>query len=249
MNKFADKIHVLFRKEDIDPSKMEGKIVVVLDILFATTTIVSALNNGINSVVPAFNAQDAREKKDESNANKILLAGELYADTIEGFAPPTPIALSKNLSNGFDQLIYSTTNGTVAIKNSINAKKIYVGSLLNAKATIDDLINNYNEETILIICSGSIGRPNLEDTFGAGYFINLLRKKLVHSKKTVFSDAAVISEHLFKINQNETMKLFHESRVGQIMLERNLGNELDYASKFDQYNIVTKYEKGKIVKC
>ena len=66
-----------------------GKIVVVLDILFATTTIVSALNNGINSVVPAFNAQDAREKKkDESNANKILLAGELYADTIEGFAPP-----------------------------------------------------------------------------------------------------------------------------------------------------------------
>ena len=82
----------------------------------------------------------------------------------------------KNLSHGFDQLIYSTTNGTVAIKNSINAKKIYVGSLLNAKATIDDLINNYNEETILIICSGSIGRPNLEDTFGAGYFINLLRK-------------------------------------------------------------------------
>ena len=50
-------------------------------------------------------------------------------------------------------------------------------------------------------------------------------------------------------NQNETLKLFHESRVGQIMLERNLGNELDYASKFDQYNIVTKYEKGKIVKC
>ena len=33
MNKFADKIHVLFRKEDIDASKMEGKIVVVLDIL------------------------------------------------------------------------------------------------------------------------------------------------------------------------------------------------------------------------
>ena len=88
MNKFADKIHVLFRKEDIDPSKMEGKIVVVLDILFATTTIVSALNHGINSVVPAFNAKDAREKKNESNINKILLAGELYADTIEGFAPP-----------------------------------------------------------------------------------------------------------------------------------------------------------------
>ena len=121
--------------------------------------------------------------------------------------------------------------------------------MLNAKATIDDLINNYNEETILIICSGSIGRPNLEDTFGAGYFINLLRKKLVHSKKTVFSDAALISEYLFKSNQNETMKLFHESRVGQIMLERKLDNELVYASKFDEYNIVTKYEKGHIIKC
>ena len=58
-----------------------------------------------------------------------------------------------------------------------------------------------------------------------------------------------MSEHLFKLNQNETIKLFNESRVGQIMLEKNLANELDYASKFDQYNIVTKYEKGKIVKC
>lgn len=249
MNKFADKIHVLFRKEDIDSSKMKEKIIIVLDILFATTTIVSALNKGITSVVPAFNAQDAREKKNESNTKNILMAGELYADTIEGFAPPTPIALSQNLSNEFDQLIYSTTNGTIAIKNSINAKKIYVGSLLNAKATINDLVNNYNEETILIICSGSIGRPNLEDTFGAGYFINLLRKKLFHSKNTIFSDAALISEQLFKFNQNETIKLFHESRVGQIMLERNLGNELVYASRFDEYNIVTRYEKGHIIKC
>ena len=55
-----------------------------------------------------------------------------------------------------------------------------------------------------------------------------------------------MSEHLFKLNQNETIKLFHESRVGQIMLERKLDNELDYASKFDEYNIVTKYEKGHI---
>ena len=62
--------------------------------------------------------------------------------------PPHTNSTFKNLSQGFDQLIYSTTNGTVAIKNSINAKR-FVGSLLNAKATIDDLINNYNEELCL----------------------------------------------------------------------------------------------------
>ena len=87
MNKFADKIHVLFRKEDIDPSKMKGKIVVVLDILFATTTIVSALNNRHKFCSSSIQCKRCK-KKNESNINKILLAGELYADTIEGFAPP-----------------------------------------------------------------------------------------------------------------------------------------------------------------
>ena len=41
---------------------MEGKIVVVLDILFATTTIVSYINNGINSVIPVFNAKDVEKR-------------------------------------------------------------------------------------------------------------------------------------------------------------------------------------------
>ena len=88
MNKFADKIHVLFRKEDIDPSKMEGKIVVVLDILFATTTIVSALNNGINSVVPAFNAKDAREKKMKVMPTKFCWQGSYMLTQLKALLHP-----------------------------------------------------------------------------------------------------------------------------------------------------------------
>ena len=54
------KVHVLVRKEDIDPSRLAGRVVIVLDILFATTTIVTALNAGATAVIPAETPNEAR---------------------------------------------------------------------------------------------------------------------------------------------------------------------------------------------
>ena len=58
----TNKVHVLLRKEDFNADRLTANVVVVLDILFATTTIVTALANGATEVIPAIDEHDARAK-------------------------------------------------------------------------------------------------------------------------------------------------------------------------------------------
>ena len=54
------KVHVLTKKEELDRVRVPGKVVVVLDILFATTTMVAALAHGASEIVPVLDEAAAR---------------------------------------------------------------------------------------------------------------------------------------------------------------------------------------------
>src|SRR5512145_1855770 len=125
------KVHVLFRRQALDMVKLEGKIVVVLDVLFATSTMIAALAGGASEVIPTLNEDHAREQARNLPAGSYVMAGELFADTIAGFAPPTPLAL---LDHDIRErsLIYATTNGTVALKEAAGGAHVFAGALLNA---------------------------------------------------------------------------------------------------------------------
>src|SRR3954467_5516474 len=79
------KVHVLFRRQDIDMVKLEGKVVVVLDVLFATSTMVTALGHGASRVIPTLNEDDARQVARALDHDSYVLSGELFAEMIDGF--------------------------------------------------------------------------------------------------------------------------------------------------------------------
>ena len=64
------KLHVLMKKEELDGQRLDGKVVIVLDILFATTTIVAALSEGASEVWPALDGDAARESAIECHAGQ-----------------------------------------------------------------------------------------------------------------------------------------------------------------------------------
>ena len=109
-------LHVLFKKEDLDPARLEGKVVIVLDVLFATSTIVHAFGQCIDCIWPAMDAQDAR--RIASTLQAPLLAGEYLANPLPGFGPATPLALAATGLAGAT-LVYATTNGTVALNKAV----------------------------------------------------------------------------------------------------------------------------------
>jgi 2-phosphosulfolactate phosphatase len=236
------KVHVLYRRQDLDMVRLQGKVVVVLDILFATSTMIAALADGAAEVIPALNEEHAREKARELTPGSYVLSGELFADTIAGFAPPTPMALMKCDLRG-RSVVYATTNGTVALNDSAAASHVYAGALLNARAVVRHIIASHRDSTLLVLCSGSMGNPNLEDLYGAGYFIDLIAEEI--DEGADFSDAAWAARAVYRSEAPESALL--RCRVGKLMQERGLTDEVRFAARLSVMDVVPKLVDGRLV--
>ena len=233
------RIHVLTRKEEFDSVRVPGKVVVVLDILFATTTMVAALAHGATEVIPVEDEKAARAAAARRAVGSYVLAGELYAETLPGFAHPAPVAL---LQHGVQDkaLIYSTTNGTVALTLATGARRVYCASLLNAQAIASHVAAAHPRDTVLIVCAGSGGNFNLEDFYGAGCLVDRFSRAL--GTASDLSDAARTALAFFRHAQAPQALL--DCRVGRMMAERGLAHEVEYACRFDAFPIVPVLEGG-----
>ncbi len=235
------KIHVLLKKEELDQQRLPGKVVIVLDILFATSSIVTALAHGASSVIPARDGSAALAKAQQHRHESCMLSGELNAETLPGFLHPTPLALL-NASLEGKTLIYATTNGTVAVDKARDAEHVYIGALLNATAVVERVLRDHHDDTILLVCSGSADNFNLEDFYGAGCLVALFQKRAPGCELT---DAALAASLLAR--PHEAAVCLAAGRVGRMMLERGLQHELEFAAQLDRYRLVPKLQAGRLI--
>jgi 2-phosphosulfolactate phosphatase len=230
------KVHVLTKKEELDSVRLPGKVVIVLDIIFATTTMVAALAHGAKEIVPVLDEKAARACAGDYPG--CVLAGELYAETLPGFAHPAPLAL---ISHGVEgkSVIYSTTNGTVAMTQASGAARVYCGALLNARRLVEHVIAMHPKETVLVVCSGSGDNFNFEDFYGAGYFVECL---LPHVND--LSDAAKAALALYR--HAKAPEALLDCRVGRMMATRGLAHEVEFACRRDAFPVVPVLEQGRL---
>jgi len=229
---------VLTKKEELDQVRVPGKVVVVLDILFATTTMVTALAHGAREIVPVLDESAARTEARAFPENSFVLAGELYAETLPGFAHPAPLSLLQHGIEG-KSVIYSTTNGTVALTQAATASRVYCGALLNARALVGHILGRHAGETILIVCSGSGNNFNFEDFYGAGYFVECLAPHVGD-----LSDAAKAALALYRHARAPEALL--DCRVGRMMVARGLAREVEFACRLDALPVVPALEQSRV---
>ena len=238
----SHRIHVLGKKEDLDTVRVPGKVAIVLDVLFATSTVVTAMAHGAPSVTPALDEAAARAASARLAPGSFVLAGELYAETLPGFAPPTPLALVDHGIAG-KHVVYSTTNGTVALREAAGAADVYAAALLNGRAVVDHVLERHPDRTILSVCSGSMGNFNLEDCYGAGYLVELLAERL--GEGADFSDAARVARALYR--SGDPVPTLENCRVGRMMLARGLAHEIAYAAQRSKHDVVPRLDHGRLV--
>lgn len=239
------KIHLLLRKEDISEEKMEkgSKLAVVLDVLLATTTITSALKDGANEVIPVLTPEEGLRISKEQTGD-FVLAGELNIKPIEGFIYPNPTEIRKVIKGR--TLILSTTNGTVALRKSSNAKKVYIASLLNnpfvARSVQEEMEDDY---TIVVVCSGNSGEFSLEDFYGAGHFISCLLQD--YENPIELTDSAKAALSFYQLQMNDSYEVLHSSYVGQFFDRYDIMDELSLAAEKGTVPIVPILDGIKVV--
>lgn len=227
------KVHVLTRKEELDSVRVAGKVVIVIDVLFATTTMVAALAHGATEIIPVLDEAAARAEDARRGPGVCVLAGELYAETLPGFVHPAPLALVQHGVEG-KSIVYSTTNGTVAMTLAAAASRVYCGALLNSRRLVDHVLSMHPRETVLLVCSGSGSNFNFEDFYGAGCFVERFAERLGPSAD--LSDAARAARTVFRAS--ELPQALLDCRLGRMMTARGLRHEVEFACRTDAFPVV-----------
>lgn len=232
------KIDVIICADNIKSEYLENKVVVVIDMLRATSVITTALANGAKQIFPILTVEEAFDKKKEllSKGEDILIGGERKALKINGFDfSNSPLEYTKDNVNE-KTIILSTTNGTRAINLSLKADEIIIGSILNAKAVALEL-KKLNKD-VVFINAGTNGEFSMDDFICSGYMINLLSE----ISNCDLSDIAKTAKYIYKNNTN-LIDYIKEARHYSVLKSLNLMNDLEYCCKKDILNIVPKVDK------
>lgn len=163
-------VEVCFSTELFKAYDPKGKIVVVVDVLRATSVICTMMHNGVKEIIPVKSVDDARVYKDKG----YLVVAERDGKKLD-FADfgNSPFLFTKQVVEG-KTIVYSTTNGTNAISVGKDAEQVIVGAFLNLTA-ITQYLNNQAKD-VLILCSGWKGKFCIEDALLAGAISgNLIR--------------------------------------------------------------------------
>lgn len=195
---------------------ISDSIVVVIDILRATSSMVYGIDNGATAIIPVSHVEDCLKY----SGHGFLLAAERDGEVVKGYDfGNSPFSYSKEKVEG-KTIVLTTTNGTKALHMaSENAARVVVGSFLNLKALCAWLAGQ--NKSILLLCAGWKDQFNLEDTLFAGAVVSELRKDFTH-----FDDSSVAAEDLYQLAKDNLRAYLHKSshshRLAQLNIEEDV---------------------------
>jgi 2-phosphosulfolactate phosphatase len=230
-------IEVCFSPALFDTLDAAGKIVVLVDILRATSTICTALYHGVKEIIPVASVEQARKYK----AQGFMVAGERDGKVLDfaDFGNSPNHFMGEELQGR--SIVYTTTNGTAAIQMAEGCRQLVIGSYLNHKVLVDWLLSQ--DSDVIILCSGWKNKFNLEDTLFAGA---LCRPLLADRRFATICDAALASVDLWKAAEGRILEYIEKAAHRERLRKLGLDDVLGYCHTFDAAPVVPVL-KGKAI--
>jgi 2-phosphosulfolactate phosphatase len=236
-------LEVLFTPADFTALKQRDlgeTVCVVFDVLRATSSMVTALANGAEAIIPVEEIPEAlaiRQRQPD-----VMLAGErdgvrIQADLTGSIAfdlGNSPREFTAARVRG-KTIAMSTTNGTRALRACAGAEAVLVGSFLNLQATAD-FLESERPANLLLVCSGTRDQAAYEDVLGAGALCDLLWLKF---SSGAVADSAVMARQLYRLEQGDLPAAFGQSRNGARLLALpELREDLPFCARRNTLSIV-----------
>jgi 2-phosphosulfolactate phosphatase len=228
--------------DDFSEAEAKGKIVVVVDVLRASSTILQACESGVERIIPVATVEEAAKLLATLERKKTLLGGEREGLPIDGFdLGNSPLEYTSKVVKG-KTLIFTTSNGTVAIARSSSAKEILLGCFLNLSAVVTHIISS-RAKKVAVLCAGDLGRLSLEDFVCAGHLVGRIVAGTRAS--TVLNDGAVAASALANA-LGDVGDAVKGSSHGLRLAELGFEEDLEFCSRVDRYATVPIVEDGRI---
>ena len=208
------RVDVVFGGANIAPSDVAGRVVAVIDVLRASTSIAVALHNGARAVLPFDSSEEVVTRSKAFERSDVLLAGERRMLPISGFdLGNSPREFTREAVEG-KTVLMTTTNGTPAITNAAGgARDVVVASYVNFTVVLTMLRTALRGGTdVTLVCAGRDRQFGLEDAGCAGRFAGNMAKRLTN---VVLNDAAQACVLIDRKYGDNIAKLFDASEHGQ----------------------------------
>ena len=232
------RIEVCFTPGEYTYFKDEFEIVVVIDVLRATSAICAAFDNGISAIIPVPSVEEAWEYKQKG----YLAGAERKGQIVDGFDfGNSPFSYMKEEFKG-KEVVLTTTNGTKSLDVAKDAETVVVGSFLNMTALSKWL--EEQDKNVLCLCSGWQDKFNLEDTICAGAISDYL---ISTGNYTSIEDSSIAAKYLFLSAKDNYLGYLKSSSHRRRLKNLNLNEDIKYCLTPDQTSVIPILKNGKLV--
>ncbi|MBY0587498.1 2-phosphosulfolactate phosphatase [bacterium] len=218
----------------VGPVDLADRLVVVIDILRATTTMLYALAEGASVIIPVAEVDEASDLASRLPDTTVLLAGERKGSPIAGFdLGNSPKEFTASIVAD-KAIVFTTTNGTRAILHAGLARRVLLGAFVNFSAVCHELLADGGDVSLL--CAGTDGAVALEDTLFAGAVVEFLQNRGDY----LLDDGARLAWDTFEGHGSVLLSAFEVAAGGKNLAEIGLNEDLSWAAKIDRFGILAE---------
>jgi 2-phosphosulfolactate phosphatase len=239
-------VHLL--PDHFRPAELRDAVAVVIDVLRATSTIVHALAAGADAVVPCGEIDEAQRLAKGPPLGTVLLGGERGGLRIPGFdLGNSPAEYTREIVTG-KTVVFTTTNGTRALLQAKEARRVLIGALSNVGAVVELLA----EETgpVQLVCAGTERRITLEDVLCAGAIAHWF--DLAATDADPGDDATQLAIALFascgheydRAHEDRVLAILRNSRGGRNLIECGMEPDIAICAEQDKFDIVPELSRA-----
>lgn len=234
------RIDVIETAGNITKEKVKNKTVIIIDVLRATSVMITALANGVKAIYPYKDIESVIENS--KNDDNPLLCGERKGLKIDGFdCGNSPLEYPKELVEGRNMYM-TTSNGTRAIEKSADgAERIYISAFLNVGRVAKQIIED--DKDVVIVCSGTDDNFSLDDALCAGEII----KRVTREKNNIVLSDMAIGLKFIAANSEDISITLSGTKHYEYLKSIGFIGDMKHCFTVDKYNILPVYQNGKIV--
>jgi 2-phosphosulfolactate phosphatase len=238
------KIEVYATQNSVAEKELKDKTVIVVDVLRATSTIITALENGCKEVIPVAEIDEAVSITRTIDNDGFLLGGERNAVKIEGFhLSNSPLEYGREVVEG-RTVVITTTNGTRAIKKAGSGARIYIGGFRNASAVGVKAAEETDD--LVIICAGTEGKFSTDDILTAGAIISKVLE--LRTDEIQIDDLGQVCKFLYEYHKGDILGALKDTHHCKVLMQNGFEEDIRFCFKMDATDIVPVYKDGVIRK-
>ncbi len=240
------KLDVVFTANGLIQGEVQGRIVFVIDILRAGTTMCAALHHGARAIVPVASTEEALRMAQTLGLSETVLAGERNCVRIPGFALGNSPSEMTPEAVGGKTVVMTTTNGTAALLAVANAPNVYLAGAANFTAVSTRAREAAEKgEEILIVCAGREQRFSLDDAYAAGM---LAEAALGGGRgRKGLNDAAIVAMDLVRRYGRHWQRPLLASRGGRELVELGMKADIEVAAQVDAYPVLAQFQNRRVI--